>query len=290
MMVASTNAVIEPGTKQAGFGIDHLSYSSLQTYSTCPKRFFFRYIAKAPSEHVPACLAYGGAVHQAIEGISEARITGQPLPKGSALLNRFDSAWNEAVKQAPEVRFAKDEDAASLRELGRKTLKAYRQQVISERCSRAKVIAIEHAVRFRLLKDAPPIEARLDLVELVGSDLVVTDYKTSRSRWNEAKAAENLPQLVLYSHAVAGMVAELGAKRIKPRFVVLTKGANPVVQIVEPAVGQQDAVRLKELAADTWGAIRAGAFPRRVGWPCKACQHSRFCMGHQPGGDHGCQA
>ncbi|MCY3018817.1 MAG: PD-(D/E)XK nuclease family protein [Planctomycetota bacterium] len=102
-----TVAIENAGTKQAAgtatAGMDHLSWSGIQAYGTCPKRFFFRYIAKAPVEHVPACLAYGGAVHQAIEGISEARLAGQPLPKENALLKRFDTAWNESVKQAPGV-------------------------------------------------------------------------------------------------------------------------------------------------------------------------------------------
>ena len=47
---------------------------------------------------------------------------------------------------------------------------------------------IEESVRFRLLADVPPIEMRMDLLELQDETLIVTDLKTSRSRWNESKA------------------------------------------------------------------------------------------------------
>ena len=54
--------------------LDHLSWSGLTTYSTCPKKFYFRYIAQVPPEFVPASLAFGGSFHRAVETVQLARI------------------------------------------------------------------------------------------------------------------------------------------------------------------------------------------------------------------------
>ena len=42
-----------------------------------------------------------------------------------------------------------------------------------------------------MLANVPPIKMRLDLLELAGADLIVTDVKTSRSRWNGSRASRS---------------------------------------------------------------------------------------------------
>ena len=74
----------------------------------------------------------------------------------------------------------------------------------------AQIISIEHSNRFRLLADVPPIESRIDLLELQGTDLVVSDLKSSRSRWNDAKVLESISQLVLYATGLVPLMKSLG--------------------------------------------------------------------------------
>mgnify|MGYP000019066450 CR=1 FL=1 len=120
---------------------------------------------------------------------------------------------------------------------------------------------------------------RLDLLELDGSDLIVTDLKTSRSKWNDEKVRESLGQLVLYANGLVPLLKELGAKRIVPRFLVVTKAKKPVVQVLEPHATQEDVVRLKEQVADTWSAIKAGVFVPRESWMCAQCPYKKRCLG-----------
>ena len=273
------DTVVENPTEQSGgLKLDHLSWSSIQTYRTCPRKFFYKYVARAPEESVAAALIHGGAIHRAVERAHEARMQGNAIPNVDSLLDAYDEGWGDGVRGRTAIQYSQGEDAATLRELAGRMLLAYRRHMESE--GAAQTIGVEHAVRFRLLSDAPPIEARLDLVELRGTDLIVTDVKTSRSRWSDDKAREQLPQLVFYAFAAVAIMRELGATRLVPRFVVVTKGKTPVVQVVEPKASSEDASRAKQLLADCWQTMRSSsAFVRHEGWQCKQCQFRVRCLG-----------
>lgn len=268
---------IQEPARPTSMELRHLSWSGLQTYQTCPRRFYYRYIAGVPEESRSAALVFGSAIHKAIESIHEARIAGEMIPAIPALLAAHDKEWSDASQNGPEIVFANKESAATLRELAQRMLEAYREHVVSER---GEVIGIEHEALFRMLSDAPPLKARIDLLEKMNGDLTVTDFKTSRSRWSESKIRESVPQLIVYARAAMPILRELGAKRIRTRFVVLIKARRPVVQIVEPQATTDDEVRLKTLVAETWHAIKQNAFLRREGWQCAQCSFAQRCLGH----------
>jgi len=257
--------------------LDHLSWSSVKTYATCPRRFAFRYIEQVPEEFTAASLAFGSAFHAAVDCIHQARIEGAYRQPASIFMRRFSKVWNEMVAELP-IQFAKGEDAITLHETASRMLAAYLDH-LSQTEGRS-IIAIEESLRFRLLLNVPPLEMRLDLLELTtDGDLIVSDLKTSRSRWNDEKAREHLPQLVLYANGLMPLLRELGAKRIVPRFVVISKAKKTVVQVLEPVASQTDVTRLKEQVADTWSAIQAGVFVKRESWACMQCPYRKRCLG-----------
>jgi RecB family exonuclease len=258
--------------------IEHLSYSSLNQYRMCPKQFFFRKIACVPEERKSSSLVFGGAIHRAAERLHEAKIEGRKLPTAKALMSEYDTAWKEEVDVGPDVVYPRADSAESLRATAGKILALYRDHFSKQR---GEIIAIEHEAVVPLVPDAVPLKARIDLVAVEGDNLVVDDLKTSKSRYSPAKIAEALPQLIVYAAAVAKMVRELGLKRIKPRFTVLTKTVTPVVQIVEPTASQADVVRLKELVTETADAISKEVFPRREGWQCAHCPYAGTCLGRK---------
>ena len=259
---------------------DHLSFSSIKTFQSCPRKFAFKYVEKRPEEFTPSCFTFGGAFHRAVERVHESAIAGGACPELDELLDAFDRAWLELAAERPQIRFSKDEDVGSLRQLATRMLSAYREHVLSNPGTGSQIIAIEEKVRFRLLADVPPIEMRLDLLELNGNDLIVSDLKTSKSRWSDAKLADGLPQLVLYAHGLMPLLRELGATRIVPRFVAVTKAKKPVVQVLQPIATQDDAARLKQTVSETWSAIQNGVFHRRESWACTQCPYRRHCLGH----------
>jgi len=270
-----TVAIQAPTLKPA---IQHLSWSGLSEYRTCPRRFFYHKIAGVPEESRSASLIFGGAIHSASEKLHEARIEGRKIPGIRPLLAAFDAAWKEESSQGPEVVFPKTDSLDSLRATAGRMLIEYAKHFQRDKGS---IIAIEHDATFSLLAGVVPVKARLDLVTVEGRNLVVTDLKTSKSRWSDAKIGENLPQLVLYSAAATKMVRELGLERIVPRFVVLTKAKTPVVQVLEPKATQDDVARLKDLVRETSDAINKEVFPRREGWQCAQCPFAGRCLGRK---------
>jgi len=112
--------------------LDHISFTSLSLYRNCPRRFYYRYVEKAPEEFVPASLAFGGSLHRCVEKIHQARLEGNDIPAVESLLTEYDSAWKDSTSEAPEIRFAKTDDQDSLRLLADRMLAAYRQHVISK--------------------------------------------------------------------------------------------------------------------------------------------------------------
>jgi hypothetical protein len=279
-MITTTAPVAAP-PRSTGRAVarDHLSWSSIECYTQCPKRFCYRYVEQAPPESVPASLVFGSAFHALHDRIQQARLEGDGVPEPEELLQVFDEEWESETRDAPQVLYAKGDDAGSMRELAARMVAAYLTHLQSLPGPAGQILAIEHAERFQLLRDVPPIEMRLDLLELRGDDLLVTDVKTSKSAWNEAKVREHLPQLVLYAHGCTRILREFEAKRIVPRFLVVTKAKSPKVQVFEPRPTRDDVARLKHHVADVWAAIRAGVFITHEGWICSQCPYRGRCLG-----------
>lgn len=276
-MTATAIAAAPAPPRPPAVQMDHLSWSSIKTYATCPRRFAFRYIDQVPEEFTAASLAFGSAFHAAVDCIHQARIEGAIQQPVHIFMRRYSKVWSEKVAES-SVQFAKGEDAISLHETANRMLVAYLEHL--SQSQNGTIIGIEESIRFRLLADIPPLEMRLDLLELtVDGDLIVSDLKTSRSRWNDEKAREHLPQLVLYANGLMPLLRELGAKRIVPRFVVVSKAKKPVVQVLQPQATQIDVSRLRQQVSDTWTAIQAGVFVKRESWACMQCPYRKRCLG-----------
>ena len=86
-------------------------------------------------------------------------------------------------------------------------------------------------------------------------------------------------KLVMYAHGLMPLLREVGATRIVPRFVVITKAKKSVVQVFQPTATRDDAARLKLTVGETWSAIQSGVFPRRESWACTQCPYRRRCLG-----------
>jgi putative RecB family exonuclease len=115
----------------------------------------------------------------------------------------------------------------------------------------------------------------VDLAVQDGDELVLTDFKTSRSRWNANQAQSNAEQLLLYAD-LAGRV--LDGKRIKLQFAVVTKTKTPVFEVHEV---QFDAGRLKRNKAifgKVWEAIKSGVYyPAPSQMNCYGCGYRKAC-------------
>jgi len=281
-MSTATVAAAPSSVAGATKNIDHLSWSAIRTYTSCPRKYFLKYIAQVPEESRAATLIFGSAFHFALDFAHQQVLEGTEIPSVESLLTKYKAKWNSEAENTPEVTYGKSDDEASMIDLATRMLTAYRDYLSAEATVRqgTQIIAIEHAHRFRLLADVPPIECRLDLVEMAGNNLLLSDVKTSKSRWGSAKTAESILQLVLYANAITPLAKEMGADtRIVPRFIVVTKAVSPVVQVLEPRATQNDVDRLKQLVADAWRGISSGVYFRNESFACSYCPYRAHCLG-----------
>ena len=65
---------------------------------------------------------------------------------------------------------------------------------------RGRVLGVEEEIRGMLVEGVPDLYGRVDLLTEDADSLVITDIKTSRSRWSPEQVEDSGEQLLLYSH------------------------------------------------------------------------------------------
>lgn len=258
-------------------GRNYLSYSQLSLMRLCPRRFAFQYVEKAPADFVPSSLLFGGAIHAAMELYYRAQLEGLEVTRG-ALLSAYHDAWKKGQARSGEVvsvRFNKDETLDSLHLLADRMLAAFLESSLSQ--PKGAILGIEEELRVELDPSLPDLLAKVDLVTSTDGALHVVDFKTSRSRWTEAKAVEAGEQLILYGVTVARMSRSLGLP-VRLHFAVLTKAKKPVVQLLAVPAEPARLAAVRESVGQVWQAICVGNFyPNPSPQNCTTCPFRRQC-------------
>ena len=88
----------------------HWSYSALQTYLTCPMRYYFRYIEHAEVERTPISIPFGRAFHLVL---SERAMKGTNYTIEDAK-EEFDFFFRGETEVCENLSYKPDEDYLSL--------------------------------------------------------------------------------------------------------------------------------------------------------------------------------
>lgn len=252
-------------------GRDYISHSSISTYQRCPLKYYFRYVKNIPERFVSSALVFGSAIHQALQFHFEELLAGNEAPDLDTLLSVYQDEWRNRDKDT--VRFGKTESISSLGQLAERMLSAFQQSELSRPDER--ILGIEEEFREPLIEEVPDLLARIDLISETDEKLIVTDFKTSRSRWSEAQARQSGDQLLLYGEIVKEIFPE---KEIALRFVVLTKTKNPVIEQIDVPFGERQASRAKNIVNRVWNAIRTHHFyPNPSAMNCAGCPFQVEC-------------
>jgi len=252
-------------------GRDYVSYSAISTYQSCPLRYFFRYVEGLPEQTVASSLVFGGAIHSAIELQFRELLSGNPAPDLDMLLAAYQAAWQE--RELGTVHFGKDENAESLGRLADRMLRAFQASDLSQ--PGGTILGIEEELREPLVPGCPDLLARIDLLIDTGSELVIRDFKTARSRWSQNQAAESAGQLLLYSELVQKLDPE---KTVRLEFAVLTKTKEPAVDLYVVRADRQRVDRMKRIIERVWRSIEAGLFyPAPSPMQCPTCPYREPC-------------
>ena len=255
-------------------GRPYISWSQISCFRRCPAQFFFHYVQHAPAEFLPEALKFGSAIHAAIETFCRGLMEGIEL-SAVEMQQAYRLDWDDAKDSQTPVKFNKGQDVNTLADLAGRMLEAFVGSPLARPTGR--ILAIEETVCGAVDDDLPDVLARVDMVHADRECLYVVDYKTSRSRWNPAKAKEAGEQLILYRDLLAGMARSLD-KPVRLGFGVLTKAKHPVAEYLAVPDEPGCAKRLIATIRQVWSAVVAGNFyPNPSPMNCSTCPYRGRC-------------
>jgi len=231
-----------------------LSYSSINTYETCPAKFRFQYEERLPTTKSPA-LAFGDSLHRALH-----RFHDRPVPVAPSLEELHDilaSEWvTEGYRDSSEERVYLDHARQVLAEYHRVNAGSFR---------------IPAALEFRFTVEVEGIElsGMIDRMDRIpGGGYEIIDYKTNRRLPPKAVVDRDL-QLSLY-YLAAREIWGIEPERLTLYFLL---PGERITTFRTPA----DADELKRRIATIAERIAAGKFEPRQNPLCDWCDFQRVC-------------
>lgn len=244
-------------TNVAPFKNQHLSYSRLSRFETCPLSYRLHYIEKQQAEPgLP--LRFGKTIHAVLERLIKEVVDDErtgPLSEERAI-ELYREAWGAEQLTGMDV-FA--EGLAILRRF------IAEQGVVDHR----DVLAIEK--EFRLPVGPFEVLGFIDRVDWIDDETVeVIDYKTNHQLFTRDEVDTSL-QMSLYEVAVRRLWP--WAKKVKLTFWMLRHGVRQVTTRTEEQLA--DALAYVEtLGRQTETATE---YPARLNTNCSYCDHRKQC-------------
>ena len=242
-----------------------LSFSRIDAYQNCPRKFRYAYIDRLPGKPGPH-LSFGTSIHGALEAFYDRKLP--ECPSEQDLLDLLYECWDSTGF----AESSRDEQLAFYRH-GQDVLRRFHRRA---------------APTYRLPADTEawfelPIEYEATVVGSIDrvdvdddGGLHVIDYKTNRKVKNRERVAKSL-QLSIYALACRHLYGRL------PRTVCLDFVVPGVEVRVD--VDDLDLDGARQAILDTAAAIRAEQFEPTPNPLCDWCDFRSICPAWQPAGD-----
>jgi RecB family exonuclease len=231
-----------------------LSYSSIDTYETCPAKFKFAYEDRLPRRPSPA-LSFGDSLHRALQCFHNRPV---PVPPArDELLEMLDAVWvSEGYRDASEERTYRDHARQVLVQYHVENAERYRIPVALE-------------FRFSIEIEGVQVNGMIDRMDrLPGGGYEIIDYKTNR-RLPPLSRVERDLQLSIY-HLAAREVWGIDPARLTLYYLLpgqrMTTTRTP-----------EDVDELRARIATVAERIGAGKFEPRENPLCDWCDYQAMC-------------
>lgn len=245
-----------------------LSASQLAMYASCPRKYAFRYVHRLEPEHRPAALAFGRAVHSALEALHLSRMDGEKLSDPIKLVRIFRADWQSEVDQG--LSFKHDESANMLRFMGEHLVVEYFRW-LGDR----PIVAAEQPFEVELVdpETGEVSDERLrGYFDVIFPDDVVVELKTLARRYDEGSLARRI-QFSAYAYAWRMMKS----REAKILVVSLLKQQRPQLAQATATRTKEDDAFFFRLALDVADAIEQRCFPPNVSFMCGDCEYAKSC-------------
>jgi hypothetical protein len=249
--------------------IEHLSYSSISLYQSCPASWKFKYIDNLPTFSNPN-LVFGTTLHNTVERY----IQGQ-----GKLVDLWQDNWQKAIKEerSPIV-WGVDTPEAICND----GIRMISNPDIIKAIDQLKELhgggenRIERKVELRVPGVPIPIVGYIDYI---ARDSIPGDFKTSSKSWTDERAqGESQP---LFYLAALNQLGET-VPGWKFRHFVFVKTKTPKFQTFESIHTPAECFSLFQTIQKVWKAIQANVFPENTtGWKCdpRYCDFYSKCRG-----------
>lgn len=255
--------------------IEYLSYSSINLFLTCGEAWRRKYVLKEPQATTPALL-FGSAFHGTIEQYISNRYSGLPLEDD--FYHLWAEKWGAALEREPNCEWGADTPEEHYNEGVRLLSNPELLQLVNRLAPLQddSGLFMERKVELRVPGVPIPI---IGYIDLVTSDGVPGDFKTSAQQWSQDKAKAEL-QPLFYLAALNQMGRSVPGLRF--RHYVVTKAKQSKVQMLETQHTWDAIFWLYGLIQQVWRAIESESFVVNPhAWLCgpKFCGAWSRCRG-----------
>jgi putative RecB family exonuclease len=231
-----------------------LSYSSINTYETCPAKYRYQYQDRVPGHASPA-LSFGDSLHRALYLFHD-----RPVPVAPSLgelWSSLDDVWvSEGFLDEAEERLYRDHAREVLAQYHRDNADQYRIPAALE-------------FRFKVEVEGVTVSGVIDRMDrLPGGGYEIVDYKTNRRLPPRARVQRDL-QLSIYQLA-AREIWGIEPERLTLYFLL------PGQRMTTTRTAA-DVDELRRRVATVAQRIEAGRFEPRENPLCDWCDYQRLC-------------
>ena len=243
----------------------HWSYSALQTYLTCPMRYYFRYIEHAEVERTPISIPFGRAIHLVL---SERAMKGTNYTIVDAKED-FAVYFKGETEVCENLTYKPEEDYWFWDKRGCDMLEV----ALADWPDDYAVKSVAEAFSVNVPGLSKPLVGEFDLVTVDGGDETICDWKTASTNWPKGKADRDL-QATTFAYAY---MKKYGVNPVF-RFDVFTKAKTPAHHQFYTLRTNDDFDRFIYLAGQIEKAVNNVLFiPIESCMNCAECAYSSRC-------------
>lgn len=246
---------------------DHLSYSQVNTYLTCPLRYKLQYVDQIPPEFRSAALAFGSGIHEAVGAFYHQHLLGDTL-RVDQMLDVYREAWRNGGEH--EIRFFNGDNEGSLLEKAQQMLSVLHTAFDPT----IAVLGVEEFFEFNI-EGLPSFCGYIDLIEQDrDGSISIVDLKTAARKPSAPQVGKNL-QLTAYS--LGAEAIGFDPERLSLRLDVLTKTKDPQMVRMETTRTDPDRERFVRLVRHVWNGIEREVWFPKEDWHCSQCAWGEPC-------------
>lgn len=244
-----------------------ISPSQLQTYLLCPLKYKFNYVDKIPRPWKSAALAFGSAVHSALEAWQSARLSGEDMPEPEVI--KLFHADFEAEK-AGGVKFKDSDDGTALVEKG-DTLLTLAMNVLRPDPPQAVELPFELDLVHPDTREPTGLELR-GVFDLVLSNDRLVEIKTAARRWDQDMLTSN-SQITAYHLAYETIMARVPSMQV----LTLLKTKKPEAVLLRATRTHNDYARFTRLCLTVHRAVQNNIYYPNHSHLCGDCEYAECC-------------